>query len=137
MRSAKCGVNLTLNGRARLLPSRILSANREIGKSASRETAANSDWRMVKRQRVANGDWRMLKRQFSGGQCYRTAEKNFSAHLPMRPPATKFWAHREVRPPKRRINSALIIFVINHWLKPVAWLVVGATSKFHATDFSP
>ncbi|MFZ8851304.1 MAG: hypothetical protein ACO2PL_04295 [Armatimonadota bacterium] len=77
MRSAKCGVNLTLNGRARLLPSRILSANREIGKSASRETAANSDWRMVKRQRVANGDWRMLKRQFSGRQCYRTAEKIF------------------------------------------------------------
>jgi hypothetical protein len=28
-------------------------------------------------------------------------------------------------------------FVTNHWLKPVAWLVVGATSKFHATDFSP
>jgi hypothetical protein len=33
-----------------------LSANRQVGKSASRETAANSDWRMLKQQRVANGE---------------------------------------------------------------------------------
>jgi hypothetical protein len=32
------------------------SANRQVGKSASRETAANSDWRMLKQQRVANGE---------------------------------------------------------------------------------
>jgi hypothetical protein len=30
-------------------------------------------------------------------------------------------ALKKVRPPKRRMNSALKKFVINHWLKPVAW----------------
>jgi hypothetical protein len=46
-----------------------LSANREIGKSASREMAANGDWRLANgEQRVANSEW------FSGGQCSRTAE---------------------------------------------------------------
>jgi hypothetical protein len=44
-----------------------------------------------------------------------------------------------MRPPEFSPNKfgAQKKFVTNHWLKPVAWLVVGATSKFHATDFSP
>jgi hypothetical protein len=38
-----------------------LSANREIGKSASREMAANGDWRLANgEQRVANSKWRMV-----------------------------------------------------------------------------
>jgi hypothetical protein len=51
----------------------------------------------------------------------------------------KFSAHQEMRPPEFSPNKfgAQKKFVTNHWLKPVAWLVVGATSKFHATDFSP
>jgi len=46
-----------------------LSANREIGKSASRETAAIGDWRLANgEQRVANSEW------FSGGQRSCAAE---------------------------------------------------------------
>jgi len=43
----------------------------------------------------------------------------------------KFSAHQEMRPPEFSPNKfgAQKKFVTNHWLKPVAWLVVGATSK--------
>jgi len=28
-------------------------------------------------------------------------------------------------------------FVINHWLKPVAWMFTGTAKTIHDTDFSP
>ena len=66
------------------------SANREVGKSAGRETAANSE------QRVASSFvW----------QCSFIAE-NFGLTTALSTSHSD-WAHREVRPPKRRMNSAL------------------------------
>jgi len=47
---------------------------------------------------------------------------------PARPLEEFFSARREPCPPNfRRINSALKNFVINHWLKPVAWVVLKHT----------
>jgi len=50
---------------------------------------------------------------------------------------SKISARQEPCPPScRRINSALKNFVINHWLKPAAWMGGLITQKtIHATGF--
>ncbi len=121
------------SGRARLLPSQILSANREINKSASRETAANSDWRMLKQQRVANG--------FSGGQCSCTAEKflcltiaPYTQHSNFGSPGRFALPNAErIRRSEKSVKSHVPcpVPLVPHWLKPVALCTLA---RLHACN---
>jgi hypothetical protein len=82
---------LPKNWRARLLPSRILSSNREIGKSASRETAAIGEWR------VANGERKTSTRNTQPNftlyalRITLNSQPNFGANAP---PTCHFYALR-------------------------------------------
>jgi hypothetical protein len=85
----------------------------------------NSEWRL------AISDWCMI---FFGGQCSCTAEKFFGASEDA--PSSYGILGSPGGSPSQKPSEfgAQKKLVINHWLKPVAWIVDGAN---HATDFSP
>jgi hypothetical protein len=87
-----------------------LSANREIGKSASREMAAIGDWRLANgEQRVANSKWRMVNEKpstrnaqpqpiftlYALRHCTLNSQPDFGANAP---PTCQFHASRFTLP---------------------------------------
>jgi hypothetical protein len=71
---------------------------------------------------------------FSGGQCFCTAEKFFGASKDASSSYGILGSPGGSPSQKPSEFGAQKKLVINHWLKPVAWIVDGAN---HATDFSP